>query len=217
MAGAVTVTARQDAASLNARWGRKNVGPERIEKGRVFIEDLQRMAPWTAGAVAATGIILWGAAALAWRRRGLEALLAGALALAVLEVSAMGIAGRLSSLRTSEMLANRLKARAEPGEPIVLLEEYLTSLPFHLGRTVTIMDATFPMFGHEVHDAEAEGLSLQNHPERLGPFLANHPSAIVVCRSEEGEVRARRAAGGSWETLDRVGRYAVLRHRRSAD
>ena len=89
----------------------------------------------------------------------------------------------------------------------------MTSIPYYLRRPVTISDATFPMFGHDVGDAEAAGLSLQDRPERLGPLLATHPSVLVVCRSADGVERAKRAGPGAWESLDQVGRFTILRHR----
>lgn len=213
--GVVAFASRQDPAELNARWGRKNVGPERAEKGRAFIVQLQEKAPFATGAALATGAVVMGAAVLLWRRKGVESLLAASCALALVELAALSIASRLPQLHTARDLASKLESRALPGEPIVLYEEYMTSLPFYLRRPVTIMDATFPMFGQDVSDEEARGLSLQNKPERLAPLLAASPSVLVVCRSAEGETRARQAGGGTWESLDRVNRYSILRHRRN--
>jgi 4-amino-4-deoxy-L-arabinose transferase-like glycosyltransferase len=207
------VGARQDAGELNARWGRKGVGPDRVKKGREFIAEVQGELPLAAGAALLAGAGLVGAAALVRRRRAVESLITASLALALLEISALAIASRLPPLYTARTIARCLEARAAPGEPIVLLEEYMTSIPYYLRRPVTISDATFPMFGHAVGDLEAEGLSLQDRPERLGPLLERHPSVLVVCRSADGEERARQAGRGSWESLDQVGRFTILRHR----
>ena len=215
--GVIAAASREDPAELNARWGRKNVGPMRVEKGRAFIAQLQREAPLAVAAAIATGAIVIGGAVLLWRRRAVESLLAASCALALMELAAFSIASRLPQLHTARDLASKLKACVGPGEPIVLLEEYMTSLPFYLRRPVTIMDATFPMFGQNVSEEEARGISLQNQPERLAPFLAASPSVLVVCRSAEGEAQARQAGAGTWDTLDRVDRYSILRHRRTAE
>ena len=207
------VGAREDAKALNARWGRKGVSPERAKKGREYIAVIQGELPLAAAAALLTGAGLMGAAALMLRRKHIESLLTASLALAVLEFSALAIASRLPPLYTARNIARCLEARANPDEPILLLEEYMTSVPYYLRRPVTIADATYPMFGHAVGDAEADGLSLQDRPERLRPLLERHPSVLVVCRSADGEERAKRTGPGTWETLDRVGRYTILRHR----
>jgi hypothetical protein len=177
---------------------------------------MQRVMPLAVGAVVVTGAGLMGAAVLMLRRKPIGSLLAASLALAFLELSTLAIASRLTPLYTTRNIARSLEAKAGPGEPIVLLEEYMTSIPYYLRRPVTISDATFPMFGHAVGDAEAEGLSLQDKPERLRPLLEKHDSVLVVCRSAEGVERARRKGPGTWESLDQVGRYTILRHRRGS-
>ena len=210
---ATALGAREDPEAINARWGRKGVGPERVVKGREFIEELQRAAPFVASAALLTGSGLLVASRLLLRRKPTESLLVISLAVAVLEFSALAIASRLPPLHISRNVAHSLESRAGPDEPIVLLEEYMTSVPYYLRRPVTIAEATYQMFGHAVDDSEAQGVSLQDRPERLGPLLENHESVLVVCRTAEGEARAREAGRGSWKVLDRVGRYAILRHR----
>lgn len=210
---AAVVVARQDTDALDARWGRKGVGPERAQKGREFIAEFQKAAPLAASAVLLAGATVIVASGLLFRRKPVESLLMISLAVAVLEFSALAIASRLPPLYISRRVARCLEARAGPEEPIVLLEEYMTSVPFHLRRPVTIAEATYPMFGHAVGDGEAGGLSLQDRPERLGILLENHASVLVVCRTSEGVERAKEAGRGSWEEIDRVGRYSILRHR----
>ncbi len=133
-------------------------------------ELLAAYQPWLYGAGAALGLGGLAAAALAWRGRTAASVLA--LAAGGLICVQTALAGRetLSPAYSAYDLVRRVRPSLTPGAPIYAVRSYDHTLPFYLGRTVTLV-----AFQNEL----APGTAWE--PER---YIADLPTFAAAWRRE---------------------------------
>ena len=135
---------------------------------------IRRLAVLSGGA----GLLALLGVAMAARRRpaaGFALLASGLLAAgAGLPWLLDAVGPALSARPIAELVAQH----AGPDEPVLDFGHFYRSVPFYLGRPVSLWMATHAEFGWDVEDA-APGLALQFEPEALAALVATHGSVLA--------------------------------------
>lgn len=161
----------------------------RAAKPGLPLELLEACVPWLVAAGMALALGSLASAALAWRDRRVAAVIAAAAG--GLAFAQLGIAGHdnLSPVYSAYHSVARIKSQVPEGAPFFSVETFDHTVPFYLGRTVT-------MVGYKDELAIAIGWE----PEKFVPDLAafekrwrDAPVAFAVFRPPDFE--AARAAG----------------------
>jgi hypothetical protein len=101
-----------------------------------------------------------------------------------------------------------------PGETVLLYDSYLRGLPFYLGRSVLLWNATFVEFGHEVRPRQSQ-YALQRDPETLAELIRARSTLLILAGDAQKLDGLSRDLGLSLEVLHREGRYTLARARSS--